>query len=207
MKKIKVLNAYAGIGGNRKLWKNVEVTAIENNPKIAMIYKKFYPDDKIIITDAHAFILKNYQNYDLIWSSIPCKTHSRISVILKNKRYPDLSLYQEIIFLKTYFKNPWIVENVIPYYDPLIPGKKVGRHLFWCNFFLSSQFDYSYHADIKTGSIPKLEKMHGIDLSYLKNRELKREVLRNCVNPELGLHVFNHAIKKIPLDPIGNLFS
>ena len=28
---VRVLNLYAGIGGNRKHWKNVEVTAIEYN--------------------------------------------------------------------------------------------------------------------------------------------------------------------------------
>ena len=32
---MKVLNLYAGIGGNRKLWKDVEVTAVENNKEIA----------------------------------------------------------------------------------------------------------------------------------------------------------------------------
>jgi hypothetical protein len=39
--KIKILNLYAGLGGNRKLWKNVEVTAVENNPEIAKIYQDF----------------------------------------------------------------------------------------------------------------------------------------------------------------------
>ena len=42
-KTLKVLNLYAGIGGNRKLWENVEVTAIENNPEIAEVYKKLFP--------------------------------------------------------------------------------------------------------------------------------------------------------------------
>ena len=36
---MKVLNLYAGIGGNRKLWTDVEVTAIENNESIAAIYQ------------------------------------------------------------------------------------------------------------------------------------------------------------------------
>ncbi len=36
MKKFKMLNLYAGIGGNRKLWgDNDDITAIEINPKIA----------------------------------------------------------------------------------------------------------------------------------------------------------------------------
>lgn len=32
---IRVLNLYAGIGGNRKLWEGVEVTAIEYKQEIA----------------------------------------------------------------------------------------------------------------------------------------------------------------------------
>lgn len=39
---IKVLNLYAGIGGNRKLWKDVEVTAVEKNPQVADIYDTMY---------------------------------------------------------------------------------------------------------------------------------------------------------------------
>ena len=32
---MKILNLYAGIGGNRKLWKDVQVTAVELNSEIA----------------------------------------------------------------------------------------------------------------------------------------------------------------------------
>ena len=34
---VRVLNLYAGIGGNRKYWENVEVTAIEYNEEIANV--------------------------------------------------------------------------------------------------------------------------------------------------------------------------
>ncbi len=44
---IKVLNLYAGIGGNRKLWKDVEVTAVENNWQLAEIYNDLFPKDKV----------------------------------------------------------------------------------------------------------------------------------------------------------------
>lgn len=49
-KKIKVLNLYAGIGGNRKLWKNVDVTAVEIDENIAKIYQDFFPEDKIFMS-------------------------------------------------------------------------------------------------------------------------------------------------------------
>jgi len=40
-KRLKVLNLYAGIGGNRKLWRDVDVIAVEINPEIAKIYQDF----------------------------------------------------------------------------------------------------------------------------------------------------------------------
>lgn len=64
--RIKVLNLYAGIGGNRKLWEDVDVTAIENNESIAKIYQDFFPDDKVILDDAHKYLLENYDIFDFI---------------------------------------------------------------------------------------------------------------------------------------------
>jgi len=50
---MKILNLYAGIGGNRKLWGDEhEVTAVEFEPYIAEAYKKMYPNDTVIIADA-----------------------------------------------------------------------------------------------------------------------------------------------------------
>ena len=63
--KLKVLNLYAGIGGNRKLWKDVDVTAVENNPEIAKIYQDFFPNDKVIVTDAHKYLLEHFEEYNL----------------------------------------------------------------------------------------------------------------------------------------------
>ena len=61
---MKVLNLYSGLGGNRQLWKNVEVTSIEFDPKIGEIYRQQFPDDKLIITDAHEYLLKNFQDFE-----------------------------------------------------------------------------------------------------------------------------------------------
>ena len=140
---MKILNLYAGIGGNRKLWGNDhEITAVENNPEIVNIYKEYFPNDIVIVEDAHEYLLKHTQEFDFIWSSPPCPTHSefrkmsvyREQVLLD---YPDLSLYQEIVALRYFNKKSgkWIVENVDPYYKPwIMPSAKLGRHLFWCNF-------------------------------------------------------------------------
>ena len=131
---VRVLNLYAGIGGNRKLWEGVDVTAVEYREDIAAVYKDHFPNDNVVVADAHQYLLNNYENFDFIWTSPPCQTHSRARMWgFKNNRkvekeYPDMKLYQEILFLKHYFTGKWVVENVNPFYEPLIPPtKEMGR--------------------------------------------------------------------------------
>ena len=195
-KEIKVLNLYCGIGGNRKFWDNVKVTAIENDNKIATEYKRYFPEDKVIITDAHKYLLKNYDKFDFIWSSPPCPSHSDIRRCGvhrgQNKPiYPEMSLYQEIIFLQHFSECKWVVENVIPYYQPLIEGKKVGRHLFWSNFFINKIFVPSDNIDGVLGTKQRFD----FDISKT-SIENKRQVMRNLINPDLGLHVLRQAFTK-----------
>jgi len=201
---MKVLNLYPGIGGNRKLWKDVEVTAVENNKEIAGIYQDFFPDDNVVVEDAHQYLLENYKEFDFIWSSPPCPTHSRIrnnSAVASGQNevcYPDMKLYEEIILLNNVynlgkFKGNFIVENVISYYAPLIKPQEIQRHHFWSNFIISKKF---LSGDrIGDGNIPYWEKRFGYDLSKFSNID-KRKALRNCVHPKLGLHVFECAFKK-----------
>jgi len=182
---MKILNLYAGIGGNRKIWGDEhEVTAVEINKDIAAIYQDFFPNDKVIVTDAHKYLLEHYKEFDFIWSSPPCQSHSGTNHFLNAQgiiRYPDMELYQEIIFLRHFCKCKWIVENVIPYYNPLIKPKIIGRHCFWSNFLISL---------IKQ---PKdsIGKMHG---KRQKGHDKPIEE-RNAVNSKLGLHIFNCAFK------------
>ena len=197
---LKVLNLYAGIGGNRKLWSgDIEVTAVEINPEIAAIYQDFFPDDKIVIGDAHAYLLEHYKEFDFIWSSPPCQSHSsfRFNIGVKyrgvEEKYPDMTLYQEIIFLQHHAKCLWVVENVNPYYEPLIKGQLIQRHLFWANFEITN---INIDSDkIRTAQIPDLQKKHDIDLTKYKIKN-KRQLLRNCVEKELGLHILNCVLKK-----------
>ncbi len=197
MKKIKVLNLYAGIGGNRKLWENVEVTAIENNKSIAKAYKIFSPEDKVIVADAHEYLLEHYKEFDFIWSSPPCPTHSRMMRINTGTGsrktplvYPDMRLYQEIILLTEWFKGKWIVENVISYYDPLKKPIKIGRHYFWSNINLSNLKEVKNTLNIKTG-----KRDIGLDISNMKFTHRKDQIMNNCVEPKFGLHIFNCAFK------------
>lgn len=196
---MKILNLYAGIGGNRKLWgDNHEITAVENNPEIAKIYKELYPNDNVIIADAHEFLLNNMLNFDFIWSSPPCPTHSRMRNLWNNKDeypkvYPNMVLYQEIILLKHFFKGKWVIENVISYYDPLIKPTKSENHYFWSN--INIPIFPPIKRAIRRGSYDKIKQQmerlgFNFDISKYNNAFLNT-ILNNCVSPELG-----HAILK-----------
>jgi len=193
---LKILNLYSGIGGNRKLWKDVNVTAVEINPDIAVAYQDFFPDDKVIVGDAHDYLLNHVNNgYDFIWSSPPCPTHSQVRYrigVLNDKCkpvYPDMRLYQEIIFLKYHFKGKWVVENTEPYYDPLIKPLKVGRHRVWSNFNISD-ITIDGADKIRWGGNDKRQEVKGFDISKY-NFPDKRKILRNCVRPEIGKHILD----------------
>ena len=193
---MKVLNLYAGIGGNRKLWEDVEVTAVEMNPKIASIYKDFFPSDKMIVGDAHAYLLEHFKEFDFIWSSRPCSSHSRAKFWANKKKvYPDMGIYEEILFLKHHFKGKWVVENVIPYYKHLIHAQQVGRHLFWANFLIRD-FSCPDFSKVKD-SIQELQKYHNIDIVKYNIGQRKDMILRNCVYPPLGLHILNESKRDI----------
>lgn len=198
---MRVLNLYAGIGGNRKKWIDVDVTAVEIEEEIANIYKSLYPNDTIIIGDAHQYLLNNSDKFDFVWTSTPCQTHSsmrqNLAVRFRGTRpmYADMRLYQEIIFLKYNFKGLWVVENVKPYYEPLIkPTVILQRHLFWANFEIEN---LNFPTDnLRSAQISDLQEHIGINLSKYKLSN-KRRVLRNCVHPDLGQHIMLSALNSL----------
>jgi DNA (cytosine-5)-methyltransferase 1 len=201
-KKIRVLNLYAGIGGNRNLWDNnkVEVTSVEYDEDIANEYKKLYPQDTIIVGDAIEYFLEHYKEFDFIWASPPCPTHSRMRLLCMQQnskaKLPDMDLYGIIIFLKHFFKGKWVIENVITYYDPLIKPQKVGNHYYWSNFpinYISEEKRQIIRMSNKD-SIQHKKKMFGIDVtqSELSVRKIKL-MYNNCVDPKTGLKIFNQA--------------
>ena len=199
---VKILNLYAGIGGNRKLWGDEhEITAIEFNKEIAETYKKFYPRDEVIVGDAYEYLLKHYDEFDFIWASPPCQTHSKMRYLASKRgsyeaKLPDLSLYELILFLQHFCKDKlWVVENVVPYYEPLIkPTLKLDRHLFWSNFsIVEKNFE---KPKIKHNKVTGKTERYGISLDGIKLKHRKDQIIRNCVNPELGLHILNCAKNK-----------
>lgn len=198
---MKILNLYAGIGGNRKLWGDYhEITAVEHNEDIAKVYQDFYPNDKVIVGDAHQYLLDHYKEFDFIWSSPPCQSHSKMVKATRHKvkKYPDMSLYQEIILLRGLFKGRFVIENVVPFYKPLVDiDFVVGRHAFWSNL------DLSLVEDIKRpkGFIDKAKKKDlmdwlGIHIDkniYYDGNHCPLQIFRNCVHPEIGKQVMDIA--------------
>lgn len=202
MEKWKILNLYAGLGGNRKNWKNVEVTAVENNEEIANIYKDFFPDDIVIVGDANDYLVNHYKEFDFIWSSPPCQSHSKVRMMAsKGGSYPpvmpDMSLYREIIFLQHFASDYlWVVENVKPYYKPLIdPSQRLGRHYLWSNFDIP-------FTEMKDGMNHNERSRHEtgfFDLRKYKIKHRKDQLIRNSVNPDLGEYVLNCAIDTVKI--------
>ena len=200
---VRVLNLYACLGGNRYKWDevaNIEVTAVEYDAEIAKAYQERFPNDKVIVADAHQYLLDHYKEFDFIWSSPPCPSHSKIRITQKSREtftplYPDMKLYEEIIFLDNHFDGKYCVENVTPYYEPLIPAKKRGRHLYWTNFNLPNDLKERKLDGILCTMIDehkKLEVFH--DLKINANLGGYRDVLRNLVDYEAGKTIFQTAL-------------
>ena len=207
---MKILNLYSGIGGNRKLWgNNHEITAVEYREDIADVYQDYFPNDKVIVADAHQYLLDHYKEFDFIWSSPPCPSHSEIRRCGTYRGqqpaiYPEMSLYQEIILLQYYNRldTRWVVENVNPYYTPLIPPtKKLHRHFYWANFQIGNfeVTDERNHLAIKTNST-----VYGYNLKHTNLKD-KVKVLRNMVDPELGLYILDCAMGVMKKDNINQL--
>jgi len=202
---MKILNSYCCLGGNRYKWGDShQITAVELDPELARMYQERFPNDTVIVGDAHEYLLNHYREFDFIWSSPPCPTHSRVRHSQKNTDrfidcYPNMSLYQEIILLHHHFKGLFCIENVIPYYNLLIPGQKRGRHIYWSNFKLP----YVLSEREKTGAIGTNDSkefeilcdFHGINLSSYKGSQRKMKVARNLVDYEAGKTILDKAIQ------------
>lgn len=201
--KYKILNLYACLGGNRYKWDevtDVEVTAVELDPEAARLYQERFPNDKVIVADAHQYLLEHYQEFDFIWSSPPCPTHSRarfwgFGANGKNPIYPDMKLYEEIIFLENHFKGKYVVENVIPYYEPLIKGVERNRHLYWCNFNLPNNLNDRI-ANVCQGKdeLNRLCKFHNYDFRKYKGKQKIVKMARNLVDYEAGRTILETAL-------------
>ena len=200
MKEYKVLNLYACLGGNRYKWDEVakeanidlKVTAVELDQELAKLYQERFPNDTVIVSDAHQYLLDHYKEFDFIWTSPPCPTHSRarywaIGANGKNPVYPDMKLYQEVIFLNYHFKGKFVVENVISYYEPMLNPIKRGRHYYWTNFKLPNILA-ERKAIISEGKneVKNLCEFHDFDFYKYKGDQRTNKIARNLVDYEAG---------------------
>ena len=201
---MKILNLYACLGGNRYKWDevaDVDVTAVELDPELARLYQERFPNDKVIVADAHQYLLEHYQEFDFIWSSPPCPTHSRarywgFGANGKNPTYPDMKLYQEIIFLQHHCKGKYVVENVIPYYEPMFNPLERDRHLYWTNFKLPNKLSNKTNSgNLNQKSVLKdLCDFHDYDFRKYKGKQRMLKIARNLVDYEAGKTILETAL-------------
>lgn len=200
---IKILNLYACLGGNRYKWGDEhEITAVELDPEAAGLYKERFPNDNVIVADAHQYLLHHYKEFDFIWSSPPCPSHSRARFwgckngeMATRPIYPDLKLYEEIIFLQSYYDGRFCVENVIPYYEPLIPAQKRGRHLYWTNFTLPKILsNRSVKISAGDDEVTRLCEFHQYDFRKYKGKQRIDKMARNLVDYESGKTILDTAL-------------
>ena len=200
---MKILNLYACLGGNRYKWGNDhEITAVELDPELAKLYQERFPNDTVIIADAHQYLLDYYKEFDFIWSSPPCPSHSKAAFGSRKSDkanhkplFPDMTLYQEIIFLKHYFNGKYVVENVIPYYEPLIPAQKRGRHLYWTNFILPKDLNERKSINMEgLNEVNQWCEFHEYDFRKYKGEQRTDKIARNLVDFEAGKTILDTAL-------------
>lgn len=172
------------------------------------IYERLYPHDRVHETDAHLYLMNHLKEYDFVWSSPPCQSHSRMLKATRHDsqrtRYPDMSLYAEIIYLQHNHKGKWVVENVDPYYGAMRPDgvfmQRIGRHIFWSNFQIYADDvpvpeGFAYIADL-AGKQQMMDWLgiHYEENIYYESNHCPVQILRNAVHPKMGLQVLQSAL-------------
>ena len=207
MKKYKVLNLFAGAGGNRAAWNDCEVTAVEFDLDLCNFYKSRFPNDNVVQGCAYDYLLNHFKEFDFIWASPPCQTHSkafhaRKGYIDHEYKYPDLRLYEVILFLKNHFAGKWVVENVQAYYAPVREPYNIGRHWYWTNFNLKNKVKVRLlDCGIGNGNneLCNLEKFHGLSMKSYKGKIRRLQVLRNMVDSTVAVQIY-HIARDIELN-------
>ena len=106
-----------------------------------------------------------------------------------------MKLYEEIILLDKFYKGKYCVENVIPYYEPLIPAKKRDRHLYWTNFNIPNNLSQRKSPEMTgKGSVERFSKFHDFDFYKYKGKQHRGKIARNLVDYEAGKTILDTAM-------------
>ena len=106
-----------------------------------------------------------------------------------------MKLYEEIIFLEYHFKGKYVVENVNPYYEPMLNPKKRKRHHYWTNFILPANLsDRNDTSLVQASSIKALSEFHDYDFSKYKAEQRRLKIARNLVDYKAGKTILETAL-------------
>ncbi|MCE4607314.1 MAG: DNA cytosine methyltransferase [Desulfurococcales archaeon] len=202
---IKILDLFAGMGGVAKgiqgyldkLGLDYEYIAVDIDPIVLKLHKEFNPKSIVIRRDAYSFTVDELMQYDFIWASPPCQSHSKLNAIRKRFN-PDHRLWYLIHRLYNTYR-PFVVENVQLYYKPLFkPKTKIGRHLFWSNLPITDKCSIHLpYKELKMMNIHDLIEYHKvptkilIGVSYMR----KRKYLRNMVHYSISYCIMKQVCK------------
>jgi len=152
----------------------------------------------VIVADAHQYLLDHFKEFDFIWSSPPCPSHSKARFWgFRDSKpiYPDMKLYEEIIFLKYYFDGKYCVENVNPYYKPMFNPQVRDRHTYWTNFILPNKLSMRNDtALVQASRMQDLCDFHDYNFNQYKGSQRVLKMARNLVDYEAGKTILETAL-------------
>ncbi len=213
---IKILDLFCGLGGVARgfqeylIEKNIkfEYYAVDIDFKILLTHKILNPKSITIKKDAYSLRDEELKEYDFIWASPPCETHSHLNFYNWNnpKKFkpPDMRLYKLIKRLHI-LNIPFIVENVKPYYKPPIkPCTKIGRHILWSNISLKPfKVNLPNNFTNVKDDVKRLADYHELDITIAhKIKKIlgiskTKAVLRDMVHWRIAYKIAEQVIPQI----------
>lgn len=208
--KLKILDLFCGVGGVARGFQKFlneqgieyEYHAVDIDRSILLAHKVVNKNSVTILRDAYSFEDDELSQYDFIWASPPCETHS-IAGIWRRKFgvEPDMRLYELIIKLHR-LGIPFVVENVKPYYNPPIkPTSKANRHVLWSNLSIKPvEVDLPYFTHIKD-KIKDLIWYHQLEKHEKAIRRIlgkkTRDALRDMVHWKIAYEIARQVIPQV----------
>ena len=87
---------------------------------------------------------------------------------------------------------------MIPYYDPLIPAIKRGRHLYWTNFNLPNTLSERKSISMEDkNEVNQWCIFHDYDFRSYKGKQRIDKIARNLVDYEAGKTILETALNII----------